>query len=185
MPRLPKALAWLVASLVAAPLLAFGAYDAFVFQPRVPEIRSLVAKATTDEKFPPNQLQQVIRVAFHEQGLSSYVARLLIRELKAIPAQGGNLRWHLESSVWWALTQIHLSEDERTTLYLELSNMGNAGQGFSAASVAIVGTPLSAVALEQAATLVTVAKGPTYYLGSPERLARQSALLVQRAKSAL
>jgi len=63
--------------------------------------------------------------------------------------------------------------------------MGNNVQGFSKASTAVVGTPLSAVSVEQAARLVTVGKAPSLYLNNPERLTRQSEALAQRAKNAL
>ena len=91
----------------------------------------------------------------------------------------------MTGALWGGLVKLHLSESEQTTLFLALSPMGHNVQGFSKASTAVVGVPLSAVSLEQAARLVTVGKAPSIYLNNPERLARHSEALAQRAKNAI
>ena len=184
MRRGPKILLWVVVALVLAPFVAFAAYDVVVFQPRVSDIRGLLAAAATEEKSPPDSIRRVLRVSYSDH-FSPHVARLLMQELHAEPAGGGMLWRHLSGALWAGLVKLHLSEPEQITLFLALSYMGNDVKGFSKASTAVVGVPLSAVSLEQAARLVTVGKAPAIYLKSPERLQRQSEALAQRAKNAL
>ncbi len=184
MRRGPKVLLSLIVALVLAPFVAFAAYDVIAFQPRVPDIRRLLAAAAPEEKSPPDSIRRVLRVSYPDH-FNSHVAKLLLQELNAAPTGGGMLRWHTTGALWAGLVKLHLSEPEQTTLFLVLSPMGNDVQGFSKASTAVVGVPLSAVSLEQAARLVTVGKAPSIYLNDPERLARQSQALAQRAKNAL
>jgi hypothetical protein len=184
MRRTLKLLLWLILALLAAPFVAFAAYDLIAFQPRMPDIRRLLAQAAPEEKAPPDSIRKVLRVLYPEH-FSSLVARLLLQELNAVPTGSGMLRWHLTGATWWALVELHLSEPEQTTLFLTLSPMGNDIKGFAKVSTAVVGVPLSAVSREQAARLVTVGKAPSIYLSDPERLTHHSNALAQRAKNAL
>ena len=179
-----KVLLWAVAAVAAAPFIAFGAYDIFVFQPRMPEIRSLIANAAPEEQVPSQSVARVIHVAFSPH-IGSHVARLLLAELKAVPANSGSFGQLVAGSAWSVLVSLHLSQPGQATLFLSLSPMGATGQGFAKASVAIVGTPLGSVSLAQAASLAVVAKAPALFLSEPERLANQSAILLRLAKNAL
>ena len=58
--------------------------------------------------------------------------------------------------LWWALVALHLSDQEQNTLFLSLAPMGVKERGFSAASRAMFGVPLSALSIEQAATLAAI-----------------------------
>jgi membrane peptidoglycan carboxypeptidase len=91
------------------------------------------------------------------------------------------LQWHALNLSWWLCTSLHLSEQEQLTVYLSLAPMGNGIEGFSNASTTIVGVPLGEVTPEQAATLLAVSKSPAN-LEQPNRLARQAAALLQRAR---
>jgi len=184
MRRALKILLWPVLALVLAPFVAFAAYDVVVFQPRVSDIRGLLAAAAPAEKSPPDSIRRVLRASYSDH-FGSHVARLLMQELNAEPAGGGMLWWHLSGALWGGLVKLHLSESEQITLFLALSYMGGDVKGFSKASTALVGVPLGAVSVDQAARLVTVGKAPAIYLKSPERLRRQSEALAQRAKNAL
>jgi hypothetical protein len=184
MRRGPKILLWLIPALIAAPIVWFGAYDVVAFQPRTAEIRRLVAAAAPEEKSPPASIRRVLRVSYPNQ-LSSHVARLLLEELDAEPIGRSMLWWHTRRAVWTGLVDLHLSMSDQTTLFLTLSPMGNNVRGFSKASTAVVGVPLSTVSVEQAARLVTVGKAPSMYLNNPERLTQQSEALAQRVKNAL
>jgi hypothetical protein len=175
---------WLILALVAAPIVWFVAYDVIAFQPRTAEIRRLVAAAAPEEKSPPDSIRRVLRVSYPNQ-LSSHVARLLLEELDAEPMGSSMLWWHARRAAWTGLVDLHLSESDQTTLFLALSPMGNNVRGFSKASTAVVGAPLSTVSVEQAARLVTVGKAPSIYLNNPERLTQQSEALAQRTKNAL
>ena len=175
---------WLIFALLAAPFVAFAAYDLTTFQPRIPDIGRLLAEAAPEEKAPPDSIRRVLRASYPEH-FSGLVAKLLLHELNAVPTDGNMLRWHLTGAAWWALVQLHLTEAEQMTLFLALSPMGNNTKGFAEVSTAVVGVPLNAVSLEQAARLVTIGKAPSLYLSNPERLARHSEALALRAKNAL
>ncbi|OQA30699.1 MAG: Penicillin-binding protein 1A [Betaproteobacteria bacterium ADurb.Bin341] len=183
--RILKLLLISAALLVATPFLALAVYDLTVFQPRMPEIRALLAKSEASEISPPESLLKVLRVA-HPKGTGSRVAGLLLYKLDVYPNENvGTFRRQLASTVWSALLGMHMSEQECITLFLNLSYMGNQTTGFAKASEKIVGVPLDKVSIEQAARLMTVSKSPSAYLGSPERFNRFSESLATRAKNAL
>lgn len=183
MHRLPKALLWLGGVVLALPFLAFAAYDVAVFQPRQPEVLSLLAGASPAEQSPPETLRRVLLVSYSDR-LSVEVSKLLIRQLKVVPPRGGNIRWHATGAAWQALVALHLTEREQTTLFLTLSPMGDGIRGFSAASPAVVGVPLGEVSLEQGARLVEVSQAPARYLANPARLAQDARALAERASAA-
>ena len=112
-----------------------------------------------------------------------HVAKQLLLELNGESASGSQIRWHATNLLWWLLAEVHLSEAQRTTLFLSLSYMGNNQRGFERASPNIVGVPLAEVSVDQAATLVTVGKSPAIYLGDRERLAQSSRRLAERSKT--
>ncbi len=78
MRRTLKLLLWLIVALLAAPFVAFAAYDLIAFQPRMPDIRRLLAQAAPEEKAPPDSIRKVLRVSYPEH-VSSFVARLLLQ----------------------------------------------------------------------------------------------------------
>lgn len=183
MRRGAKVLARLILTLVLVSLVSFAAYDAIVFQPRVPDIRRLLAAAAADEQSPPDSILKVLRTSYPDH-LSAHVARLLQRELAAERTERGMTRWHMEAILWAGLVNLHLIESEQVTLFLALSPMGDKVRGFSRASMGVVGVPLGAVSVDQAARLVTLCKAPSVYLKDPDRLARQAEALARRANNA-
>jgi hypothetical protein len=181
MIRLRRHFFYALVALVGALALAFASYDLFVFQPYRPDIDKLIARAGASEKSPPESLRRVLRVAYQNR-LGSHVASHLLLELDAAPSS--MLGWHATSMLWWLLSEIHLSEAQRTTLFLSLSHMGDDQRGFERASTSIIGVPLAEVSVEQAVTLVTVGKSPAIYLSNRERLAQSAGRLAERAKNA-
>lgn len=183
MTRLRQRVLFALAALVGAPLLALASYDLLVFQSYRPDIDKLIARAGSSEKTPPEPLRRVLRVSYQDR-LAGQVARQLLAELDAALPSRGKLGWHATSGLWWLLCEVHLSEAQRTTLFLSLSYMGNDQRGFERASPSIVGVPLAEVSVDQAATLVTVGKSPTSYLSNRDRLAQSAGRLAERAKNA-
>jgi hypothetical protein len=184
MQRTTRFALWSLLVIAALPVAVFGCYDLVAFQPRVTEIKRLLAQATPEERTPPATVARVVQVA-HDQRLGVHVARLLLHELDATPLSGGMARWHLTHLAWWALVELHLSQSEQTTLYLSRSSMGHGTRGFSAASIALFSGPLHSLSLEQAATLAVVSRSPSAYAGNPERLARHRQLVLQRLQNGL
>jgi hypothetical protein len=171
-----------LSALFAVAAAAFFSYDVFVFQPFRTDIDKLVARAGVYERTPPEPLVRVLKTAYAGT-LDAHVARHLIQELRQRTV-GGALGWHVTSNLWSLLVKIHLSQGERTTLFLSLSHMGNGQRGFQQASTRIVGVPLAEVSLIQAATLVTVGKSPEIYSSQPERLSEAAEHLAEVTASA-
>ncbi len=184
MRGLVKILIGLIGSAILALLVAFVGYDLLEFQPHMANIRNLIAKAAPSEQAPPNTLVRVVHVAHPEPALSAYVARMLIHELDAVPKAGGMGYWHLKSAIWWALVLLHLSGEERLALFLALSYMGPTGQGYANASMAVAGTRLEGLSLDQAARLVSFARSPSRFVDDVEKLERRSAELLEQVRSA-
>jgi len=182
--RVLKALAWLLAVLLLAPVIAFAAYDLIEFQPHRAEIQRLIDEAAPAEKSPPAVLRQVVHAAHPDatSSLSGSAVRLLRVRLD-FASDTRTLHRQMKETLWWALVTLHCSEQEQSTLYLSLSYMGNDTYGFSKAAPALVGVPLADVSLEQAARLVAVTRAPSSYLRNPERWARASEVLLARAKA--
>lgn len=183
MTRLRQRILYALAALVGAPLLALASYDLFVFQPYRPDIDKLIARASSAERTPPEPLRRVLRVSYEDR-LAGHVAKQLLVELGAASPSETKLGWHATNGLWWLLSKVHLSEAQRTTLFLSLSYMGNDQRGFERASPGIVGVPLAEVSVEQAARLVTVGKSPQIYLANRHRLAQSAGRLAERAKNA-
>lgn len=179
--RLRQRILGAVAVLVALPLSALAAYDLIVFQPCRPDIDKLLARAGPAEKSPPESLSTVLH-ARHEGGLGAQVARQLLVELNPEASRGGRLSWQVTSALWWLFAEIHLSQAQQRTLFLSLAAMGHGERGFERASPGVVGVPLAAVSVDQAAMLVTVAQSPGHYREDRDALARSAARLAERVK---
>lgn len=179
--RLRQRILGTIAVLVALPLTALAAYDLIVFQPCRPDIDKLLARAAPAEKTPPESLSTVLH-ARHEGGLAAQVARQLLVELNPEASSGGRLSWQVTRALWWLFTEIHLSKAHQRTLFLSLAAMGHGERGFERASQSLLGVPLAAVSVDQAAMLVTVAQSPGHYREDRDALARSAARLAERVK---
>lgn len=183
MRHFTKVIAYLLLASVLSPIIALATFDVAVFQPRMPEIRRLLADASPPEISPSGPLVKVIRAS--RINLSAHISRLLMQQFDAYPQQSGIIAHHSVGLAWWFLVILHLPESELITLFLSQSHMGNNTTGFATAAPTVVGVPLGEVSVEQAARLVVVARAPSYYLGNPDRLARASDVLASRARDAL
>ena len=183
MRRIAIGLLAILGVLITVPVAYVVGYDLVVFQPRVPAIQRLIEMAAQDERSPSPLVARVIR-AGGSQHLSAQVSRLLLMQFNLPPSQSP-LQWHFTSALWWALVALHFSDQEQSTLYLSLSYMGNGVNGFAAASQAQFGASLNSLSLEQVATLSVIARAPSAYLESPERLARVRTALIKRVQNGL
>ncbi len=172
----------LVSALIAVAAAAFLSYDVFVFQTYHPDIDKLLSRAGAYEQRPAEPLVKVLQTAY-AANLDAHVARHMVQELRR-PTGGSDLGWNVTTLIWSLLVKTHLSQGERTTLFLSLSYMGNGQRGFQQASTRIVGVPLAEVSLIQAATLVTVGKSPEIYSSQPERLTEAAKHLAEATASA-
>lgn len=169
----------LFGALVAAPLLALAAYDLFVFQGHRSDIDQLLARAGPAEQRPPESLARVLRVSPGDR-LPVHVARQLLWAIDAAPRGGPG--WHAADLAWWLLCEVHLTEAQRTTLFLSLAPMGGEEPGFERASLRLVGVPLAEVSVEQAAWLVAVAQAPSREPGHEARWTRNARRLAEQVR---
>jgi hypothetical protein len=183
MRRLLKLIAWVILVAALVPIVSLGAFDFIVFRPHLAEVRAIVANSAPPEQDPPASVVRVVRAA--RVGVSAQAARLLAVEFETSQPKGGMLRWHVASVAWWACVATHLTQREQLAVFLALSPMGGQAKGFATASRAMLGISLADASVEQAATLFTVAKSPSVYLGNIELLARHSAALSKRAQGEL
>lgn len=179
--RLRQRILGAIAVLFALPLSALAAYDLIVFQPCRPDIDKLLARAALAEKAPPESLSTVLH-ARHAGGLAAQVARQLLIELHPEASIDNRLSWQVTSALWWLFAEVHLSQAQQRTLFLSLAAMGHGERGFERAAPGLVGVPLAAVSVDQAAVLVTVAQSPGHYREDRDALARSAARLAEQVK---
>jgi hypothetical protein len=165
--------------LVVAPLLALAAYDLFVFQGHRPDIDKLLGRAGPAEQRPPESLARVLRVSPGDH-LTAHVARQLLWAFDTAPRGGSG--WHAAALAWWLLCEVHLTQAQRTTLFLSLAPMGGEEPGFERAASRLVGVPLAEVSVEQAAWLVAVAQAPSREPGHEARWTRNARRLAEQVR---
>jgi hypothetical protein len=183
MRRLLKFLAWAILVAALVPIVSLLAFDLIIFRPHLAEVRAIVANSAPPEQDPPASVVRVLKAA--RVGVSAQAARLVMVEFETSQPKGGMLSWHVASAAWWACIATHLTEREQRAVFLALSPMGGQAKGFAAASRAMLGISLADASVEQAATLLVVAKSPSVYLGNAHLLARHSAALSKRAQGEL
>jgi hypothetical protein len=172
-----------VATVLLLPILAFFTYDALVFQPRQSAIQALLDQAPPEDRNPPALIRRYIQ-ASHDSAISrnSYVARLLLLQFDDVRGKG-TLRWHLSSALWAFLVSLHMSTDKVFALYSTLPYNGK-DYGLSALSQRMYAKPLSALSETEAATVVAVLSGPSYYLREKGRLEQRRDTLLARDRDA-
>lgn len=154
-----KWLAGLVVALILTAVLGLLSYDLAYFQSRKAEIDAMIAAADEAERKPPGNVLRLIRAAYPDR-LNWLAARELITDLHVSPRKKGMLHWHVTGFLWTGLVALHLSEQEKITLFISRAYMGQDLFGFSSASRAMFGIPLTALSENQAATLVAITFSP-------------------------
>ena len=176
MRRLTDVLIRVLATTLLAAALAFAAYDGYVFQPRRDDIDALLTHAAPDERFPPESLAKLVRLAA-DGATSAHAARLLMLELPVPRLAEGTAGWHLTGMLWRALVALHLSEQTQIALIVARAPMGEHLRGFAAAAEARFQRPLGQLGVGELATLVAVSQAPS---AAGAGLARRRNLLLLR-----
>lgn len=146
---------------LAAPFVAYVAYDLMYFQPHRAHIAALIDDASPQEKEPPPHIVGLLHASLGN-GTAVYASRLLIGELRVVPERHSMTQWHLHGVLWWSLTYLHFSEPERVTIILALAPTGHKRRGVAKTAEALYGVALSDLSLEQAATIIALTKVPGY-----------------------
>lgn len=169
MRQAAKIIAILAMVVLVVPVLLYATYDVIAFQSRRPEISNLLAGASQDERAPSPLLTRLVRTSVRGH-VSSHVARMLIRDLSISQVCKGTLGWHLTTALWSALVAMHLAENEQIAIFVSRSAVGEGRRGMGTEALARFQRPLSALTLEELATVVAISQAPSVYASSPERL---------------
>lgn len=119
---------FILAFALAAPVVTYAVYDLTHFQPYRARITALIVGASLQEQKPPSHIAGLLRLSLGN-GTAVYASRLLIGELRTLPAPHSMTQWHLHGMLWWSLVSLHLSESERVTLILALAPTGRERRG--------------------------------------------------------
>jgi hypothetical protein len=180
MGRVGKSLLWGLLVLVTAPVGAFVAYDAVVFQPRMPQMRALLEQANAEDRAaPPNVVRMLHATPWMQRspvGDAGHVARILLA--KTMPGDGNR---HGTHALWTLLVRLHFDETERMALYVSQSYNG-VDQGMDRLARRMFDKPLHALDDLEAAKVVVFVQGPSLYSHDPARLAEAATYLVTRAE---
>jgi hypothetical protein len=168
-----------LAFLLAVPVVAFFAYDLFYFQPYTDEIDELIAKAPPEDRNPPLLVTQLVHVSA-PKGVDLQLSRIIFYHLTAPPARGRTTDSIARQLLWQKLFRLHFTEQQRMALYCSLVYSGKNDPGLSAASRRLFNKPLSKLSAPEAATVVALPWGPSYYERHPDALAKRRDLLLQR-----
>lgn len=182
MRRIVRVVIFMLATLLALPLIGYGVYDLVVFQSRRDAIELLLSAAAPDERAPSPTLKRLIQISTHNR-TAVLSARILIQDLKVQSVAHGMLGWHTTNVLWRGLVTLHMSQEEQVTLIVSRSYMGNNRYGFSDEAKARFGRPLTELSLEELATLVVFSSAPSLYLSSPERLNTRKEWLIQELRN--
>ena len=164
---------------LATPVVAFFAYDLFYFQPYRAEIKTIIASASPEDRAPPPLIAKLIH-ASEPKGIDQHLSRILFYHLKVSPALSGHSNHIADLLMWKQLIQLHLTEQERLSLFCSLVYSGKNEPGLSAASERLFNKPLSQLSATEAATIVALLQGPGYYERRQERLLERRDLLLKR-----
>lgn len=126
----------------------------------------------------PETARALLLLQSHHDTAAQAARHLISRFDSPVPMH--NLSWQREWASWSVLTAVFFSEDERLAIIGADAYMGNGQHGFSSAAQARYGKPLDQLSPEQAAELVELSHGGSYFIHQPEKLAEASAKLLTR-----
>lgn len=164
---------------LAILVVGFFSYDLFYFQPYRAEMKAMVASASPEDRDPPPLVIKLVHVS-DPQGIDLHLSRMLFYHFKMSPPHSSPSNRIAQQLLWKQLIRLHLTDQERTSLYCSLVYSGKNDPGLSAASKRLFNKPLSALSSLEAATVVALLHGPGYYERHQEGLLKRRDLLLQR-----
>jgi len=163
----------------AAPVIAFFAYDIFYFLPYKDQIKTIIAEASPEDREPPPLVAQLVDIS-EPAGNDAHLSRIVFHRLKVQHSQSMPSSRVAQQILWQQLIRLHFTEKERMALYCSLAYSGGNDPGLSAASIRLFNKPLSKLSAKEAATVVALLRGPSYYEKRPEALLKRRDLLLQQ-----
>jgi hypothetical protein len=175
---LPKSRAWrrvalcVLAGIVAFPFLAFAAFDAAWFYPRLQHGRAQV----TDASLGTDPRLTALLERGYGHGLEHVVARGLLYQ-SGFEAPGRNA-WRFEEMFSTWLLELHSDRAEQRALLATLAYTGSGGHGLQVAARRLYGRDLHELDTEQLASVVALIMTPSMEK-HPEQLAKRAQWLMQ------
>jgi len=169
---------------LATPVVGFFAYDLIYFQPYRAEMKTIISNASPEDRVPPPLVAKLIHVS-EPKGIDQFLSRILFYHLKVSPTHSSSGNRIAHQLMWKHLIRLHLTEQERVSLFCSLVYSGKNEPGLSAASERLFNKPLSQLSAPEAATVVALLQGPGYYERHQERLFNRRDLLLQRLGAGL
>lgn len=175
-----KIICWVVAfmgMIILLPFIAFGAYFSLEIQPRIGDIRAVLATADKENLKPPQKVKDLIRVSVQPSG---FVARLLVSTYQK--NENGVVRDRKSRLIaWYIFVDNFYSQEEVFALFCTFVDNGD-GQGLNELSIRRFGRPISELSELEAAELVAYVWAPGYMGRSRERLEKRRDLLIERTR---
>lgn len=157
-----KIIGAMLTALVLVPTLLFFAYDMLVYQARRADLLVMIHNASPEERQLPPRVVGLIRKA-SGGNLSDLAARVLVQRLNVPKVLfDSQLGGHAAQVLWWALVALHVSEQDQLTVIAKCAPTGyyDGCYGLSGEALARFQRPLSALSMEEAATLVALIDHP-------------------------
>ena len=164
---------------LATLVVAFFTYDLFYFQPYRAEMKAMIANASPEDREPPHLVIKLIH-ASEPKGIDQHLSRILFYHFKVLPSRSIPAYRIAHQLMWQQMIRLHLTEQERMSLYCSLVYTGKNDPGLSAVAERLFNKPLSKLSASEAATIVALLQGPGYYERHQERLHKRRDLLLQR-----
>ena len=181
MNRVLKGLTGILLALIIVPVFTFFAYDALVFQPMLPKIRTILADAATEDRTPPVIVRRLIEASYSKgSSPATSVTRILLLTVYS-EKRVSNLRRIFREIILRSLISIHLNEEEVIGIYSSMSHNGT-DYGLNNFSLREFGKPLSKLSAKEAATVVAMTWAPSYYRHNPARLAVRRDMLLAKVR---
>jgi hypothetical protein len=166
--------------LVGLPAGAFLAWDAIAFQPWLPEIRAVLARADPEDRAPPAIMRQLIDVETRGRP-EAHIARRLVG-MQPFARDRRSANQHTREILWYLALKLHLDEEELHGLYATLAWNGR-DHGLDRHARRAFGRSLSALDDVEAATVMAITRGPSYYANRPDRLRARRDWLLARLRA--
>jgi hypothetical protein len=175
MGSIVKSLAKTVAFIVGIPALLLLAYDIVAVQPRLDQVRAVLAAAPAQDASPPPLVREMIDASSGSP--DGYATSLIVSRVY----QGStHTRWHMRNALWRPLLPLHIGESGMYGLYSTLTFNG-VDYGLTNFASREFGKPLDALTPDQAATTVAITFAPAMFIKDRERLNTRAQVLLKKS----
>jgi hypothetical protein len=167
MHRLAKFAVAVGICIVGTPPVFVGFYELLDFRPYVPSMRSIYSNMQSEDREPPQNVQDFI-LKVDGRIVDRVDAQNLLYEIRGHQKMGA---WHFHSAMWEFLLPLHFMKKERVAFYCHYLRYEN-GTGLTGASEFYFKKPPDRLDADELATIVAIGHAPKFNSPSlhPDRL---------------